>query len=151
MLCSYAVELKLFVNQVMNIPLFWLAHISKGDNLLVFCFFTDTVQARSFKFCIIITLFRVYQHNRFDNPDLVSRSQVCQNHKQQIIFSPWFLCTVVKRFYTIVAVFVFTYSRGKTAGNDVKVYLNLHTRACSELRLKMTVLSKNWINASRGV
>ena len=34
-------------------------------------------------------------HTRFDDPGLISRSHVCQNHKMQIVFE--FLSTVVQR------------------------------------------------------
>ena len=54
---------------------------------LIVAFFMDTVQPRFFKLCIIITLLGVYQiHTRFNDLHLVSRSQVCQNHKVQIFF-----------------------------------------------------------------
>ena len=75
MLCSYPLKLKhgsivKYITQVMTIPLFFtFAHIFKRNNWrvswfdknFVNCFFMDTVRARFFKLCIIITLLGVYQ------------------------------------------------------------------------------------------
>ena len=50
-------------------------------------FFRDTIQARFFNLCIVITLLGVYQiHTWFDDLNLVSRLQVCQNHKCFFLF-----------------------------------------------------------------
>ena len=47
--------------------LFWHSHIFKGDNWLIssfeknyVCFFSDTLKARSFKLCMIMTVLGVY-------------------------------------------------------------------------------------------
>ena len=52
----------------------------------IISFFMDTVQARFFKLRIIITFlgWGLPIHTRFDDHDLVSRSQVHQNHKLQL-------------------------------------------------------------------
>ena len=60
-------------------------------------FFTDTVQVRFFKdFCIIITLFGGLPiSTRFDDLHLVLKSQVCQNHKLQMVVDAYENCESV--------------------------------------------------------
>ena len=61
----------------------WLSHMFKGDDCNVSSFdkncivgfLMDAVQAKFFKFCIIMTLLEVYHAL-----DFVSKSQMCQNH-----------------------------------------------------------------------
>ena len=73
----------------------WLLHLFKGDNLYVFwfdkyfiiSFFTNTVQARFFKLCIIITLLGgLPDYTRFDDLDPVWRWLVCQNYYCKLLF-----------------------------------------------------------------
>ena len=53
----------------------------KLDMIVDFGSFSDTVNARSLKFCMIITLFGgLHCQFRFDDLDVASRSQVCQKY-----------------------------------------------------------------------
>ena len=47
---------------------------------------TDTVGAKFFKLCIINLACSQPVHTRFDDLDLLFRSQVCWNHKLQTVF-----------------------------------------------------------------
>ena len=72
---------------------FWVAHMFQGDKWCIslfekkknVCFFSDTIKARSFKLCLVITLlWGLHCHPRLDDLDFVSWSQVCQKYKLQI-------------------------------------------------------------------
>ena len=57
-----------YIQQIMNIPLFLNFHMFKGDNRHISSseknfnigFFLDTIKARSFKLCMLISLLGVY-------------------------------------------------------------------------------------------
>ena len=51
---------------------------------------------RPFKLCLIITMLRVSHLFQVGDPDLISKSQVCQNHKLHFFFFLRFLSTVVQ-------------------------------------------------------
>ena len=73
----------------MNLPIFFTSAVLKGD----IGFLADSVR-EVFKILHGYNLaWGLAIHTRFDDLDLISRSRVCQNYKQYIVFR--FLSTVV--------------------------------------------------------
>ena len=79
----------------MNVISTFDSHIFKGDSWCVswfdknfmIGFFTDTVQASFFQtLCCCNLAWCLPVYTRFDDLDLVSRSEMCQNHTLQIVF-----------------------------------------------------------------
>ena len=91
-----------YMNQVMNIPLFFFRTYSR-EIIDMFPYMDKNFIVGSHRHCSGVVFKTLHNYNlawglpictRFGDLDLVSKSQVCQNHKLQIVFFS-FLYTIV--------------------------------------------------------